>query len=56
MKKRLLTIAVILISGYGMVAKIHLPELKDNPAGLEIKKIPIFKNESKHLVESTDFQ
>ncbi len=56
MKKRLLIVSVILISGSGMIAQIHLPVSKEGPAGLKIKNDPILKHELNHPVESADFQ
>ena len=56
MKKRLLIIAVILISGFEVIGQIHLPVLKDGPAGLKIKNAPILKHDLNHPVEPADFQ
>ena len=56
MKKRILTIAVILISGSGMVAQIHIPEIKDIPAGLGIVKTETLKHAVSQPYESADFQ
>ncbi len=56
MRKRLLIIAVILSSGSGMVAQIHIPELKDIPAGLGIVKKETLKHAVSQPYESADFQ
>ena len=56
MKKRIFIVAVILISGSGMIAQIHHPVLKQDPVGLKIKGDPILKHELKHPMEPADFQ
>jgi hypothetical protein len=56
MKKRILTIAVIFIFCLEIFGQIHMPELKDKPAGLEIKRSPILKHGLNKLKESNEFQ
>ncbi|KPL26485.1 MAG: hypothetical protein AMS23_01565 [Bacteroides sp. SM1_62] len=56
MRKRILTITIILLIGSDIVAQIHMPALKDSRAGLEIKQDPTLKNDLIRPVESTDFQ
>ncbi len=56
MKKRLLIIALILISGLEVIGQIHLPVLNDSPAGLQIIKNPVIKHEVSNPAESADFQ
>ena len=56
MKNKILTLAIILITGSGLVAQIHLPVAKEDPAGLKIRNAPILKHDISHPVESADFQ
>jgi len=56
MKQRILNVAAILISCSGLIAQIHIPVVKENPAGLKTKNTPVLKNEVNHPVESADFQ
>ena len=56
MKKVIISIALVLIYGSGVMAQIQLPALKDSHAGIEIKKSPTLKHDVYHPAESADFQ
>ncbi len=56
MKKKILTLAIILITSSGLMAQIQLPVANEDPAGLKIRNAPILKHDISHPVESADFQ
>jgi hypothetical protein len=55
MKKKIVTLVIVLITGSGMMAQIHLPVSKEE-AGLKIRNAPILKNDLNHPLEFADFQ
>jgi hypothetical protein len=56
MKKIIISIAIVLIYGSGMMAQVHLPVLNDSPTGIEIKKSLTLKHDVYYPAESADFQ
>ena len=56
MRNKTLIIAVILISGFELLAQIHIPTTRDRSAAMEIKKVPSLKYDVFSPYESTDFQ
>lgn len=56
MKKRIYIAAIIVFTCSGLVAQIHLPDLKEEPAGLKIKRASNMKHDLNHPMEPADFQ